>query len=157
MKKALAALLTLTALFALAGCAGNPRTTAARTAAPEQPFCGSYTSGKTFSFDRRYYAVPEADGQMIRVSVYLASENVRVDEFRPARSMDFWGICWERDTYNIWTQSGDTGTRCYECRDGLWEEADPQRRPPSYIISRYDAHYRGHPELWDAMYVSPAE
>ena len=76
---------------------------------PRQRFWGSFTSEKTYSYDRKYYAVQSVENGMIKVSVFLTSSGELADAFTPARSMDFWGICWERDTYNIWTQSVDIG------------------------------------------------
>ncbi len=93
---------------------------------------------------------------MIKVSVFLVSSGELIDTFTPARSMDFWGICWERDTYNIWTQSADIGIYCYAFRDGKWERNE-DTEAPSYIISRWDENYRNDPELWDAIYMSPTD
>lgn len=47
------------------------------------------------------------------------------------------GICWENDTYNIWTQSADIGIYCYKYENGQWERDESAIRP-KYIISKYD-------------------
>lgn len=60
-----------------------------------------------------------------------------VFSFTPARASDFWGICWETDTYNIWIQSGDIGVICYAYADGNWE-VDPTAIRPDSIVSKYD-------------------
>ena len=93
---------------------------------------------------------------MIAVTVYDAGSGELIDDFSPARASDFWGICWEKDSYNIWTQSADIGTSCYSYQDGKWERSD-QAVLPDYIVSRYDKTYRDHPELWQSIYMSPTE
>lgn len=102
---------------------------------------GSFTPDKTYSYDGKYYALQSVvegeEAKMIRVSVYLADADQLVAEFEPARAWDFWGICWERDTYHIWTQSSDIGIHCYAYQDGAWT-LDEDRERPSYILSRYD-------------------
>ena len=103
------------------------------TEPPSQRFWGSYTAEKTYSYDHKYYAIQSVEDRMIKVSVFLVSSGELIDAFTPARSMDFWGICWERDTYNIWTQSADIGSYCYACRDGKWEK----RRYGSAILYHF--------------------
>ncbi len=119
-------------------------------------FWGSYTDEKTYSYDRKYYALQTVKDRMIIVTVYLTETGKEVAQFSPARSMDFWGICWERDSYNIWIQSSDIGICCYEYRDGAWER-NGSLKEPDYIISRYDEAYRNNPALWGTFYVSPTD
>ena len=103
---------------------------------------GSFTIEKTFSHDGRYYALVEPEdghmlSRMIRVSVHEAASGELIAEFRPARALDFWGICWESDSYNIWIQSADIGIFCYRYEDGMWIE-DWEIERPADIISKYD-------------------
>lgn len=102
---------------------------------------GSFTADKTYSYDEKYYATQSVDEtqepQMMKVTVCLADDDKAVAEFEPARARDFWGICWEKDTYNIWVQSGDIGTLCYAYHDGVWT-LDGSVERPAYIISKYD-------------------
>lgn len=102
---------------------------------------GSFTWEKTFSHDGTYYALQsteEIDGvSQVVVSVYRAEDDGLVDSFVPARAWDFWGICWERDSYRIWIQSADIGIHCYEYADGTWE-LNPAAVRPAYILSKYD-------------------
>ena len=121
-----------------------------------QRFYGSFTADKTYSFDRKYYAVQNIENQMVRVDVHQTLSGSRVCSFVPARAVDFWGICWERDNYNIWIQSADVGTFCYGFREEIWDR-DESRNLPAYIISRYDDDYRDSQELWDYIYHSPTE
>lgn len=78
---------------------------------------GSFTADKTYSYDEKYYAsqsvVEGKEARMVKVAVCRTNTDEVVAEFEPARASDFWGVCWEKDTYNIWVQSGDIGTLCY--------------------------------------------
>ena len=103
----------------------------------EEEDLGSFTFKKTYSYDEKFYAVQDVDDQdSIVVSVYT-SDGEFVNSFRPARAWDFWGICWENDTYNIWIQSGDIGVYCYTYDDGEWH-IDYEVQRPDYILSKYD-------------------
>lgn len=101
---------------------------------------GSFTAEKTCSYDNKYYAVQDVvdvDGiDTVRVTVYTEDGTV-VYAFNTERASDFFGICWEKDTYNIWIQSADTGVACYSFKEGKWTE-DPDAVRPEYIISKYD-------------------
>ena len=98
---------------------------------------GSFSPERTESFDGKYYALQTVVDRMIEVTVYATDGNRRIFSFQPARSMDFWGICWENDSYNIWIQSADIGIYCYEFVNEVWTvKVDAVR--PSYIVSRWD-------------------
>ena len=104
---------------------------------------GSFTSHLTYSYDGKYYAVQEVDDTLgegiryIKVCIYETETDTLISYFYPARARDFWGICWENDTYNIWTQSADVGIYCYKYEDMQWERDESAIRP-EYIISKYD-------------------
>ena len=98
---------------------------------------GSFTPDRAESFDGKYYALQTVVDRMIEVTVYTTDGNRRIFSFQPARSMDFWGICWENDSYNIWIQSADIGIYCYEFEDEVWT-VNPNAVCPSYIVSRWD-------------------
>ena len=104
---------------------------------------GSFTSSLTYSYDEKYYAVQEVDDTLgegiryIKVCIYETETDTLISYFYPARARDFWGICWENDTYNIWTQSADVGIYCYKYEDMQWERDESAIRP-EYIISKYD-------------------
>lgn len=102
---------------------------------------GSFTPDITYSYDNKYYAVQEVEKgepfDMIKVSIYLTETKEYVSEFYPARAWDFWGICWEDDTYNIWIQSADIGIHCYKYKDGNWI-LDYDAVQPDSIVSRFD-------------------
>ena len=100
-----------------------------------------FTSEKTFSYDNKYYAVQTVeeteDVSNIIVSVYTTENDEFVASFSPARAMDFWGICWEKDSYNIWIQSSDIGIYCYKFDENNWI-LDESLELPDYIKTRYD-------------------
>lgn len=104
---------------------------------------GSFTPYKTYSYDNAFYAVQKVkkgngyDFKMIQVCIYEADTNTLLYSFYPARAMDFWGICWESDSYNIWTQSADIGTFCYKYDNRQWTIDKTAVRPPD-IVSKYD-------------------
>lgn len=110
-----------------------------------QEIWGSFTADVTYSYDEKYYAVQEVDDttfgmRYIKVCIYETDTDTLIYYFYPARARDFWGICWENDTYNIWTQSADVGIYCYkyeEMPDRKWERDESAIRP-AYIISKYD-------------------
>ena len=115
---------------------------ASRLKPTEHEFMDSFTSDKTYSYDEKYYAIQsaeDADGsaRLINVSIYETETDTLVFNFYPARARDFWGICWENDTYNIWTQSADIGIYCYKYENEQWERDESAIRP-DYIISKYD-------------------
>ena len=97
---------------------------------------GSFTMEKADSYDQKYYATTEKNGDMIKVTVFSASGD-EVFSFEPCRASDFWGICWENDSYNIWIQSADIGTICYSMTDEKWT-LDSNAVKPDYIKSKYD-------------------
>ena len=72
-----------------------------------------------------------------KVCIYETGTEEKVFEFYTERARDFWGICWESDTYNIWIQSGDTGVYCYRYEDERWIRDDSAERPED-IHSKYD-------------------
>ena len=102
---------------------------------------GSFSPNKTHSYDNKYYAVQNIeeidDEKNIVVNIYATKNDEFIFSFIPARTLDFWGICWENDTYNIWIQSADIGVLCYKHKDNEWILDDEAIRP-DYIKSKYD-------------------
>lgn len=136
MKKLFCLFLLL--LFFLTGCANVIFTVGYEPVTEEK--WGSFTPDQTYSHDGAYYAVSkvvmEEDLQVINVEIYTA-DGMLVGSFRPVRARDFWGICWEDDSYDIWVQSGDVGLLCYAYTDGEWKE-DPTALRPDNVVSKYD-------------------
>lgn len=137
--------LALYCFMMLASCQSSGKT---------DQFLGSYTPDKTYSYDHNLYAVQTVADQAVIVTVYKAGTNEETGNFSPARSRDFWGVCWEKDSYNIWTQSADTGVTCFEYQNGKWV-ANEDLDAPEYIISKYNKEYENNTELREKMYKSP--
>ena len=129
MRKILAVLLSIAAIFIMCSC------TLVSASAPGTEY-GSFTIEKTSSYDGKYYAYMTQHDQMIVVNIYSEDDN-EVFTFEPCRKSDFWGICWENDSYNLWVQSGDIGIICYTMSDEVWSVDDSAVRP-DYIISKYE-------------------
>ena len=96
---------------------------------------GSFTVDMAYSFDDKYSAKIIDSGT--NVMILITGSDNDTSSFVPCRKSDFYGICWENDSYNIWVQSGDTGVICYRFENGKWSE-DPEAVRPGYIVSRYD-------------------
>ena len=96
---------------------------------------GSFTIDMASSYDNKYSARVNDSGNNVMILI-IGSDN-DTSSFVPCRKSDFYGICWENDSYNIWVQSGDIGVICYRYENGKWSE-DPEAVRPEYIISRYD-------------------
>lgn len=136
----LALLLDLVTLFALFSRIYPQEASVENQEVPIEKW-GSFTPYKTYSYDNRFYAVQTVEkgvmASVIVVSIYEAETDEFVGDFCPARSWDFWGICWESDSYNIWTQSADIGIYCYVYQDGQWIRDENAVRPED-IVSKYD-------------------
>lgn len=103
---------------------------------------GSFTPEDAYSYDGRLLAhqkvVKMYDMRYITVEITDSETGELVGSFSPARAWDFWGICWEKDSYNIWIQSSDIGIYCYRYENGEWVCDWSNTERPDYIISRYD-------------------
>lgn len=141
MKKWKQAVILLCISFLFLGCADR------RSASDSDStfeLWGSFTADQTYSYDEKYYAVQEVEPiveengtRFVKVCIYETETDTFIYSFYVARAWDFWGICWENDTYNIWTQSGDMGVYCYKYEDMQWQRDESAIRP-EYIISKYD-------------------
>ena len=129
MRKILSVLLSIVAVFIMCSC------TLVSASAPGTEY-GSFTIERTSSYDGKYYAYMTQHDQMIVVNIY-SEDDTEVFTFEPCRKSDFWGICWENDSYNLWVQSGDIGIICYTESDEVWSVDDSAVRP-DYIISKYE-------------------
>ena len=130
MRKLLSILLCLIMVFALSSCSVLSFETAPGTE------YGSFTIVKTSSYDGKYYAYMTQHDEMIVVNIY-SEDDEEVFTFEPCRKSDFWGVCWENDSYNLWVQSGDLGVLCYTMSAEVWTLDDSAVRP-DYILSKYD-------------------
>lgn len=97
---------------------------------------GSFYIGICQSYDFKYESTPVFSDDMVGISITDA-DGSEVYYFEPVRKFDFYGVCWEKDNYNIWIQSGDVGILCYAYDNGEWK-LDKDAVRPDYIISKYD-------------------
>ena len=98
---------------------------------------GSFSSERTESYDQKYYAEQKVVKGNVVVTVYNSETDSEVFSFTPARASDFWGICWESNSYNIWIQSGDIGVLCYQYDQEIWTLNERAAKPDN-IVSKYD-------------------
>ena len=128
MDKKLRMLLILLFVLFLSACSSNHEL--------ENSKLGSFTLSATSSFDGKYIADISTNEYMVAIQI-VDSEKNDIFYFEPVRKRDFWGVCWENDTYNLWIQSGDVGVICYQFDDGVWIY-NPDATRPEYILSKYD-------------------
>ena len=104
---------------------------------------GSFTPLNCCSFDGKYMALQSVEKRendavkMIYVYIFDTESSEAVDVLRTERAFDFWGICWDRDSYDIYVQSADVGVYAFRYGDGVWNR-DPEGQIPEYIVSRWD-------------------
>ena len=96
---------------------------------------GSFHIETISSFDGQLRLEIDDRTPMIIINVFNEKDNALIYSFEAVRKWDFGGVCFEKDTYNIWIQSSDIGTICYEYDDGVWRY-NPRAIRPLYIISK---------------------
>ena len=134
MKKAVCLFLALTVLLTFVSCSN-------REIKVDPQEWGSFSPNKTTSYDNKYYALQTVnDNDYIVVTIYETETDEEVYSFSPARAYDFWGICWESDTYNIWIQSSDIVDYCYKYDNDTWI-LDEEAEMPDYIITRHELQF----------------
>lgn len=134
MKKVVCLFLALTVLLTFVSCSN-------REIKVDPQEWGSFSPNKTTSYDNKYYALQTVnENDYIVVTIYETETDEEVYSFSPARAYDFWGICWESDTYNIWIQSSDIGDYCYKYDNDTWI-LDEEAEMPDYIITRHELQF----------------
>ena len=129
------ALIMAAACIMLGSCSHNGRDNSENEAVTNEHF-GSFYIGICQSYDFKYESTPVFKDNMVGISITDA-DGKEVFYFEPVRKLDFYGVCWEKDNYNIWVQSGDIGIVCYAYHDGEWT-LDKDAVRPGYIKSKYD-------------------
>ena len=84
------------------------------------------------SFDGRLRVDIDATEMMVRLDITDEESGELLYSFSPVRRWDFWGICFETDSYNLWVKSGDVGILCYEYDGETWQY-NPDAVMPDYI------------------------
>ena len=133
------ALFTLLCTCILANCYGK------RPGYSREKY-GSFTPEDSYSYDGKMVAHQRIEKGIgvddLTRRIFIEIRDLRTGQmlarFSPARAWDFWGICWENDSYNIWIQSADIGIQCYRYENGQWKYDDSHPLQPDYIVSKYD-------------------
>lgn len=93
---------------------------------------------KLYSYDEKYYACQGIIENEVVILIFDSSTKNVVETFHPCRSRDFYGMCWENDSYDLWIDSHDIGILCFEENDLEWVH-NPDAEQPDYIVSRRDS------------------
>ena len=101
----------------------------------EKPYTGSFGLERVSSYDGKYYADIDHSGDIIKIKIFNA-EKKHVYTIDSERRLDFWGICWENDSYGLWVQSADVGLIRYKYENGIWTKDQNAIKPPE-IISKW--------------------
>lgn len=97
---------------------------------------GSFTVNIAYSYDNAYSTMISEAGDSVLIMI-RGKDIDSVCSIKPCRKSDFWGVCWEKDNYNLWIQSGDIGVVCYSKEGDKWVLNKDAVRP-DYIVSKYD-------------------
>lgn len=108
----------------------------ARYTSPEISDYGSFTSKKTFSYDRKYY-IKVLDSDRKTKIVIFSQGNEVLTNFKPCDAGNFQGYCWASDSYDIWIQASDIGLVCYSLSGDEWVLNENAVKPDD-IISKYE-------------------
>lgn len=128
MKRVICLLLVM--LFVFSGC-GAPKA--------EEDY-GSFTMDKTYCYDQAYYAnttrFKNDEGEIVTVvDIFDASDDIIKHSIILDTSSEYWGFCWEEDSYNIWVQTAEDGVTCYK-KDTFDWVIDENAEKPDYIIEK---------------------
>ena len=93
---------------------------------------GSFTRDKTYSYDGKYY-VAKFDPSFHEIDIY--SSNGYVDAIILPNPGDYYGVFWEKDSYNLWIQEENGDILCYNMADEKWS-LNENAVKPDYIICR---------------------
>lgn len=95
---------------------------------------GSFTIDFTSSYDEKYtvHIIRAGDNRTVQIQAPDIKDTTMIGSFA---KKDFYGVCWDKDSYDIWVQLKKEGIICYRFDDGEWEE-DPEAEVPDYIIPR---------------------
>ena len=107
-----------------------------------------YQSG---DLDSDYYILPklyDSDSYDGKYTVSLTSEDKEcivtvstgdddVFEFSAGSESEFRGVCWDKDSYDLWLQYQDGVLVCYSMTDEEWKQ-DNEAEKPDYIV--YNIH-----------------
>lgn len=91
------------------------------------------------SYDGKY-SVSLSSGQEEAI-ITVMSGNDEVFVFSAGEYSTFWGICWDKNSYDLWLQYKGGDLVCYHMADETWE-VDKRAEKPDYIV--YNIHPTWH-------------
>lgn len=122
MKRSVILISILLVLLLLSGCGAKQNKQGDNSlVSPKQT--EMFSTEMTASHDGAYFSVigVRYEGDDVEAVVNVFSEMGEcVDSFVAGNVDSFFGVCWEKDSYNIWTLSTENGLSCYTCKDEKW-------------------------------------
>ena len=113
--------LAIVSLLILSGCSSKAKPSDKSEITQNQ--IEMFTTNMAASFDGKYYAIigvkMENDETLAVVNVFSETGD-SIYSFTSGNVDNFFGVCWEKDTYNIWTLSLDKGMTCHEYDNEEW-------------------------------------
>lgn len=87
------------------------------------------------SFDGKYTAKITTEDREVSITVLSGSDEVF--KIEAGKESDFRGLCWDKNSYDLWLQYQDGKLVCYHMADETWGIADGAEKP-DYIV--YNIH-----------------
>lgn len=100
---------------------------------------GSFNVEEAMSYDKKFTAKVLIGSGMVTVQIIDNETDSIVSSFKPCGKGEFYGICWENDSYNLWVQTDTSLVICYSMKESKWDwQINENARKPDYIKGRYD-------------------
>lgn len=100
---------------------------------------GSFNVEEAMSYDKKFTAKVLIGSGMVTVQIIDNETDAIVSSFKPCGKGEFYGICWENDSYNLWVQTDTSLVICYSMKESKWDwQINENARKPDYIKGRYD-------------------
>ena len=100
---------------------------------------GSFNVEEAKSYDGKFTAKVLIGSGMVTVQITDNETDSIVSSFKPCGKGQFYGICWENDSYRLWVQTDTSRFICYSMKESRWDwQIDEGARKPEYIKGRYD-------------------
>ena len=126
----------LIALMCLVSCSKEPKKDVAVMVSDQQ--LSQFTTDMTPCHDKKYYIIMGAnikDDTLVSVINIYSDIGDMVYSFEAGNVDNFRGVCWEKDSYNIWTLTGDNTLRCYKFSDNKWQ-LEKDALIPEYMLKK---------------------
>ena len=100
---------------------------------------GSFNVEEAKSYDGKFTAKVLIGSGMVTVQIIDNETDSIVSSFKPCGKGQFYGICWENDSYRLWVQTDTSRFICYSIKESRWDwQMEEGARKPEYIKGRYD-------------------